>query len=101
MLVPDRMIFKRPEYAVPEFFAERSRLKTEGVEECIGATAIDKRRVRVNAVAPGPVWTPLIPSTMPKEKANRLEQGRCGSLCSLFRNRWHLYESSRDVLHGA
>jgi NAD(P)-dependent dehydrogenase (short-subunit alcohol dehydrogenase family) len=26
------------------------------------------RGVRVNAVAPGPVWTPLIPSTMPKEK---------------------------------
>jgi len=24
--------------------------------------------VRVSAVAPGPVWTPLIPSTMPKEK---------------------------------
>lgn len=24
--------------------------------------------VRVNAVAPGPVWTPLIPSTMPDEK---------------------------------
>jgi NAD(P)-dependent dehydrogenase (short-subunit alcohol dehydrogenase family) len=27
-----------------------------------------KRSVRVNAVAPGPVWTPLIPSTMPEEK---------------------------------
>jgi len=27
-----------------------------------------KRGVRVNAVAPGPVWTPLIPSTMPEEK---------------------------------
>lgn len=27
-----------------------------------------KQGVRVNAVAPGPVWTPLIPSTMPKEK---------------------------------
>lgn len=27
-----------------------------------------KRGVRVNAVAPGPVWTPLIPSTMPTEK---------------------------------
>ncbi|HXW05194.1 MAG TPA: SDR family oxidoreductase [Vicinamibacterales bacterium] len=27
-----------------------------------------KRGVRVNAVAPGPVWTPLIPSTMPQEK---------------------------------
>lgn len=27
-----------------------------------------KSGVRVNVVAPGPVWTPLIPSTMPKEK---------------------------------
>lgn len=27
-----------------------------------------KQGVRVNAVAPGPVWTPLIPSTMPKQK---------------------------------
>ena len=27
-----------------------------------------KRGVRVNAVAPGPVWTPLIPSTLPREK---------------------------------
>jgi NAD(P)-dependent dehydrogenase (short-subunit alcohol dehydrogenase family) len=27
-----------------------------------------KQGVRVNAVAPGPVWTPLIPSTMPTEK---------------------------------
>jgi NAD(P)-dependent dehydrogenase (short-subunit alcohol dehydrogenase family) len=27
-----------------------------------------KQGVRVNAVAPGPVWTPLIPSTLPKEK---------------------------------
>jgi NAD(P)-dependent dehydrogenase (short-subunit alcohol dehydrogenase family) len=27
-----------------------------------------KRGVRANAVAPGPVWTPLIPSTLPKEK---------------------------------
>jgi NAD(P)-dependent dehydrogenase (short-subunit alcohol dehydrogenase family) len=30
-----------------------------------------KRGVRVNAVAPGPVWTPLIPSTMPKEKVKQ------------------------------
>jgi NAD(P)-dependent dehydrogenase (short-subunit alcohol dehydrogenase family) len=27
-----------------------------------------KKGIRVNVVAPGPVWTPLIPSTMPKEK---------------------------------
>ena len=26
-----------------------------------------KKGIRVNAVAPGPVWTPLIPSTMSKE----------------------------------
>ena len=26
-----------------------------------------ERKIRVNAVAPGPVWTPLIPSTMPPE----------------------------------
>jgi NAD(P)-dependent dehydrogenase (short-subunit alcohol dehydrogenase family) len=26
------------------------------------------RGIRVNGVAPGPVWTPLIPATMPPEK---------------------------------
>jgi NAD(P)-dependent dehydrogenase (short-subunit alcohol dehydrogenase family) len=30
-----------------------------------------ERGVRVNAVAPGPVWTPLIPSTMPTEKVKQ------------------------------
>jgi NAD(P)-dependent dehydrogenase (short-subunit alcohol dehydrogenase family) len=30
-----------------------------------------KRGVRVNAVAPGPVWTPLIPSTMPEESVKK------------------------------
>jgi NAD(P)-dependent dehydrogenase (short-subunit alcohol dehydrogenase family) len=32
------------------------------------AKALGKQQIRVNGVAPGPVWTPLIPSTMPKEK---------------------------------
>jgi NAD(P)-dependent dehydrogenase (short-subunit alcohol dehydrogenase family) len=36
-----------------------------------GAT---KRGVRVNAVAPGPVWTPLIPSTLPEEKVKKFGQ---------------------------
>lgn len=27
-----------------------------------------KKKIRVNAVAPGPIWTPLIPSTFPAEK---------------------------------
>ena len=30
--------------------------------------ALAEKKIRVNAVAPGPVWTPLIPSTFPKEK---------------------------------
>ncbi|HEX2574995.1 MAG TPA: SDR family oxidoreductase [Aquihabitans sp.] len=32
------------------------------------AQALVERRIRVNCVAPGPVWTPLIPATMPPEK---------------------------------
>jgi NAD(P)-dependent dehydrogenase (short-subunit alcohol dehydrogenase family) len=30
-----------------------------------------KKGIRVNAVAPGPVWTPLIPTTMPQEKVKK------------------------------
>lgn len=33
----------------------------------LAADLIDKG-IRVNSVAPGPVWTPLIPATMPEEK---------------------------------
>ncbi|TDU73343.1 NAD(P)-dependent dehydrogenase (short-subunit alcohol dehydrogenase family) [Prosthecobacter fusiformis] len=32
------------------------------------AHSVIKRGIRVNAVAPGPVWTPLIPASFPKEK---------------------------------
>jgi hypothetical protein len=41
-----------------------------------------KRGIRVNAVAPGPVWTPLIPSTMPPEHVEKFGEntptGRAG-----------------------
>ena len=32
------------------------------------AKLVIEKGIRVNAVAPGPVWTPLIPSTMPDKK---------------------------------
>jgi NAD(P)-dependent dehydrogenase (short-subunit alcohol dehydrogenase family) len=35
------------------------------------ALALAEKKIRVNAVAPGPIWTPLIPSTFPKEKVEK------------------------------
>ena len=33
-----------------------------------------EKGIRVNVVAPGPIWTPLIPATMPEEKAQHFGQ---------------------------
>jgi NAD(P)-dependent dehydrogenase (short-subunit alcohol dehydrogenase family) len=41
--------------------------------KALSELAIEKG-IRVNAVAPGPVWTPLIPTTMPDEKVKRFGQ---------------------------
>jgi NAD(P)-dependent dehydrogenase (short-subunit alcohol dehydrogenase family) len=38
------------------------------------AQALNDKGIRVNCVAPGPVWTPLIPATMPPEKSAKFGQ---------------------------
>jgi NAD(P)-dependent dehydrogenase (short-subunit alcohol dehydrogenase family) len=35
------------------------------------AKALAQRKIRVNAVAPGPIWTPLIPSTFPPDEVEQ------------------------------
>jgi len=41
-----------------------------GIQNFTGGLAqmLGKKGIRVNCVAPGPIWTPLIPATMPEEK---------------------------------
>jgi NAD(P)-dependent dehydrogenase (short-subunit alcohol dehydrogenase family) len=51
------------------------------------AQLIAKQGIRVNAVAPGPIWTPLIPSTMPEEAVKNFGKntpiGRAGQPAEL------------------
>ena len=51
------------------------------------AGELAERGIRVNTVAPGPIWTPLIPATLPDEKAEQFGQqtplGRAGQPAEL------------------
>jgi NAD(P)-dependent dehydrogenase (short-subunit alcohol dehydrogenase family) len=51
------------------------------------AQSLAEQGIRVNSVAPGPVWTPLIPATMPEEKVESFGQqvpmGRVGQPAEL------------------
>jgi NAD(P)-dependent dehydrogenase (short-subunit alcohol dehydrogenase family) len=51
------------------------------------AQLLADRGIRANSVAPGPVWTPLIPATMPEEKVqsfgSQVPMGRAGQPAEL------------------
>lgn len=54
----------QPSPHLPVYAATKAAISnfTAGLAQMLG-----KKNIRVNAVAPGPVWTPLIPSTMPQK----------------------------------
>jgi NAD(P)-dependent dehydrogenase (short-subunit alcohol dehydrogenase family) len=67
-----------------------------------------EKKIRVNAVAPGPIWTPLIPSTFPEEKVESFGKdvplGRVGqpeevATCFLFLASDDASYMSGQVLH--
>ncbi len=56
---------------LPDYSATKGAINA--FTKTLGQKLIE-RGIRVNAVAPGPVWTPLIPATMPEEKVESFGQ---------------------------
>lgn len=62
------------------------------------AKSVAKLGIRVNAIAPGPIWTPLIPSTFDAQKVSQfgttVPLGRAGQPCELAPT--YVYLASND-----
>jgi NAD(P)-dependent dehydrogenase (short-subunit alcohol dehydrogenase family) len=69
------------------------------------ARMVADRGIRVNAVAPGPIWTPLIPSTMPPEKVEKFGSntplGRPGQPAEVAASYVLLASSGASYITGA
>jgi NAD(P)-dependent dehydrogenase (short-subunit alcohol dehydrogenase family) len=69
------------------------------------AQLLAEKGIRVNCVAPGPIWTPLIPSTMPAEKVKSFGQQvpmqRPGQPCELAPVYVMLATSEASYVSGA
>lgn len=63
------------------------------------ALQLAPKRIRVNAVAPGPIWTPLIPSSFDEQKVgqfgNDTPMGRCGQPVELAQG--YVFLASNDA----
>ena len=61
-----------PEPSLAPYAATKAALAS--LTKSVAKMAMEQRGVRVNGVAPGPVWTPFIPSTMEPEKVKTFGQ---------------------------
>lgn len=69
------------------------------------AQILAEKGIRVNGVAPGPVWTPLIPATLPKEKVKKFgentPEGRPGQPAELASSYVFLASDEGSYINGA
>lgn len=69
------------------------------------AQILADKGIRVNCVAPGPVWTPLIPATMPEEKVSKFGEntpaGRPGQPAELASSYVLLASDEASYINGA
>lgn len=67
------------------------------------AHSLVEQKIRVNGVAPGPIWTPLIPSTFPGEKVEKfgsdVPMGRAGQPAELAAS--YVFLASNDSSYYA